>query len=133
VKHALHASSTDFNTTRDVWYHDAIPQQAAECAPEWVDSEHPLYLLYTSGSTGKPKGVQHSTGGYMVYAATTCKYVYGLCPGDVHFCTADCGWITGHNNTTYGTLLNGVLLYYNISQGEAFAADRLRTLLFVGG
>lgn len=71
-----------------------------------VDSEAPLFLLYTSGSTGKPKGVLHTTGGYMVFAATTTKYSFGLRPNDVYWCTADCGWITGHTYLTYGPLLN---------------------------
>lgn len=82
----------------DVWWHDAVA--AAEAAGvedhiEWVDAEHPLFILYTSGSTGRPKGIQHSTGGYMVYTATTFKYTFNYQPGDVFFCTADCGWITG--------------------------------------
>jgi acetyl-CoA synthetase len=93
---------------RDVWYHDVIPPQPATCPPEWVHAEHPLFLLYTSGSTGKPKGVLHTTAGYMLYAATTCKYVFNMKPGDVYWCTADCGWITGHTYLTYGPLLNGV-------------------------
>ena len=74
---------------------------------EWVDSEDPLFVLYTSGSTGKPKGVLHTTGGYMVYAATTSKYIFDLQDKDVFFCTADCGWITGHSYVAYGPLLNG--------------------------
>jgi acetyl-CoA synthetase len=73
---------------------------------EWVDSEHPLFMLYTSGSTGKPKGVVHTTGGYMVTAATTFKYVFDYHPQDIYFCTADCGWITGHSYLCYGPLLN---------------------------
>jgi acetyl-CoA synthetase len=93
---------------RDVWYHDAIAAQPTECEPEWLPAEHSLFLLYTSGSTGQPKGVEHTTAGFMVYAATTCKYVFNMAPGDVYWCTADCGWITGHTYLTYGPLLNGV-------------------------
>eukprot|EP00892_Ulva_mutabilis_P006453 jgi/Ulvmu1/417/UM001_0424.1 len=110
VKHAsgIRRDDVAFDGGRDVWYDDVIPQQPPSCEPLWVPSEHPLFLLYTSGSTGTPKGVQHNTGGYMVYAATTCKYVFNMKPGDVYWCTADCGWITGHTYLTYGPLLNGV-------------------------
>lgn len=92
---------------RDQWWQDQIPTQSSECEVEWMNSEDPLFLLYTSGSTGKPKGVLHTTGGYMVMAATTTKYVFDLQPGDVYWCTADCGWITGHTYLTYGPLLCG--------------------------
>lgn len=91
-----------------VKYEDVIDNQSNECEVEWVDSEHPLFLLYTSGSTGKPKGVLHTTGGYMVYAATTTKYTFDPRENDVFWCTADCGWITGHTYITYGPLLHGV-------------------------
>ena len=92
--------------SRDVWWNDVVPAADASCPCEWVDSEDPLFVLYTSGSTGKPKGVLHTTGGYMVYAATTSKYIFDMKPDDVFFCTADCGWITGHSYVTYGPLLN---------------------------
>jgi acetyl-CoA synthetase len=110
VKHAsgLNRRDISMQPQRDVWYDDVIPSQPSTCDPEWVPAEHPLFLLYTSGSTGKPKGVQHSTAGYMVYIAATCKYVFNMAPGDVFWCTADCGWITGHSYLTYGPLLNGV-------------------------
>ena len=85
----------------------AMADASDDCPVEWVDSEHPLFLLYTSGSTGKPKGVVHSTAGYMVYSATTFKYVFDYKPGDVFWCTADCGWITGHSYVTYGPMVNG--------------------------
>ena len=107
-KRALAAAETSFTEGRDVWWHDAVPPQSKDCPVEWVDSEDPSFMLYTSGSTGKPKGVQHCTGGYMVYAATTVKYVFNTNPGDVYWCTADCGWITGHTYLTYGPLLNGL-------------------------
>ena len=85
---------------RDVWWDEAVGRQPTRADVEWVDAEHPLFMLYTSGSTGTPKGVLHCTGGYMVYTATTFKYVFDYRPGDVYFCTADCGWITGHSYLT---------------------------------
>eukprot|EP00877_Chromochloris_zofingiensis_P005288 jgi/Chrzof1/14760/Cz09g15060.t1_ACS2[v5.2] len=104
---AMPRSECAFTPGRDVWWQDAVADFPTTAEVEWVDSEHPLFLLYTSGSTGKPKGVLHSTGGYMVYNATTTKYAFNLSPGDVYWCTADCGWITGHSYLTYGPLLNG--------------------------
>lgn len=92
---------------RDVWYHDVVAGQADTCEPEWVDAEHPLFLLYTSGSTGKPKGVQHSTGGYLLHAILTMKYTFDIKPNDVFWCTADIGWVTGHTYITYGPLACG--------------------------
>ncbi|MFW5960334.1 MAG: acetate--CoA ligase [Chitinivibrionales bacterium] len=92
---------------RDVWFHDVTDSASPECEPEWMDAEDPLFILYTSGSTGKPKGVLHTTGGYMVYTATTFKYVFDYQEGDVWWCTADIGWITGHSYIVYGPLLNG--------------------------
>jgi len=91
---------------RDVWWHDAILAERPYCPCEWMDSEDTLFMLYTSGSTGKPKGIQHSTGGYLVYAATTHRYVFDLKPGDVYACVADVGWITGHSYIVYGPLCN---------------------------
>ncbi|GMN57354.1 hypothetical protein TIFTF001_026457 [Ficus carica] len=92
---------------------DVVPKYPTHCEVEWVDAEDPLFLLYTSGSTGKPKGVLHTTGGYMVYTATTFKYAFDYKPTDIYWCTADCGWITGHSYVTYGPLLNGasVIIY----------------------
>ena len=92
---------------RDEWLHDAVAGQATSCEPEWVEAEHPLFLLYTSGSTGKPKGVQHSTGGYLLHAALTTKWTFDLKPDDVFWCTADIGWVTGHTYITYGPLALG--------------------------
>jgi acetyl-CoA synthetase len=94
---------------RDVWYEDLVAGQAAECEPEWMDAEDPLFILYTSGSTGKPKGVLHTTGGYMVWTATTFKYIFDYREGDVWWCTADIGWITGHSYIVYGPLANGAI------------------------
>ncbi|MTW14188.1 acetate--CoA ligase [Pseudoduganella eburnea] len=87
---------------RDIWLHDLVEGQAATCEPEWVDAEHPLFILYTSGSTGTPKGVQHSTGGYLLWAALTMKWSFDIKPQDVYWCTADIGWVTGHTYIAYG-------------------------------
>ncbi len=81
---------------RDKWMHDVVAKQPSTCDPVPVDAEHPLFILYTSGSTGKPKGVQHSTGGYLLWAAVTMKWVFDIKPSDVFWCTADVGWVTGH-------------------------------------
>jgi len=94
---------------RDVWYHEAMKTAAAECPPEPMEAEDPLFILYTSGSTGKPKGVLHTTGGYLVYAALTHQYVFDYHDGDVFWCTADIGWITGHSYIVYGPLANGAI------------------------
>jgi acetyl-CoA synthetase len=96
-----------FSAPRDLWLHEAVQGQPTTCEPEWVGAEHPLFLLYTSGSTGKPKGVQHSTGGYLLHAALTCKWTFDLKPNDVFWCTADIGWVTGHTYITYGPLALG--------------------------
>ncbi len=92
---------------RDVWYHEEMAKASAVCEPEWMDAEDPLFILYTSGSTGKPKGVLHTTGGYMVYTATTFKYIFDYHDGDIWWCTADIGWVTGHSYIVYGPLANG--------------------------
>jgi acetyl-CoA synthetase len=92
---------------RDVWYHDEAPTVPAECKPEKMKAEDPLFILYTSGSTGKPKGVLHTTGGYLVYAAMTHQYVFDYHDGDIYWCTADVGWVTGHSYIVYGPLANG--------------------------
>jgi acetyl-CoA synthetase len=98
---------------RDVWYHDAVRNQPAECEPEAMDSEDLLFLLYTSGSTGKPKGILHTTGGYLVGTYLTTRYVFDLRDEDVYWCTADIGWVTGHSYIVYGPLANGatVVMY----------------------
>ncbi|HPE03432.1 MAG TPA: acetate--CoA ligase, partial [Thauera sp.] len=92
---------------RDTWYHDAVANQSETCEPEWVEAEHPLFILYTSGSTGKPKGVQHSSGGYLLQAVLSMKYTFDIKPNDVYWCTADIGWVTGHTYITYGPLACG--------------------------
>ena len=92
---------------RDFWYEDLVERQANDCEPEIMDSEDPLFILYTSGSTGKPKGVLHTTGGYLLQAAMTHKYVFDYQEGDVYWCTADVGWVTGHSYIVYGPLTNG--------------------------
>jgi acetyl-CoA synthetase len=96
-----------WNAQRDRWLHDLVAAQAETCEPEWVEAEHPLFLLYTSGSTGKPKGVQHSTGGYLLMASLTTKWTFDLKPSDVFWCTADIGWVTGHTYIAYGPLSLG--------------------------
>eukprot|EP00192_Tetraselmis_astigmatica_P008520 CAMPEP_0117657814 /NCGR_PEP_ID=MMETSP0804-20121206/5530_1 /TAXON_ID=1074897 /ORGANISM="Tetraselmis astigmatica, Strain CCMP880" /LENGTH=668 /DNA_ID=CAMNT_0005464291 /DNA_START=93 /DNA_END=2099 /DNA_ORIENTATION=- len=107
-----HAPVTDRSTVnmvegRDLWFQDLVAAEPDECEAEWMDAEDPLFKLYTSGSTGTPKGVLHSTTGYMVGTYATVKYVFDIRPDDIYWCTADCGWITGHSYLTYGPLLNG--------------------------
>ena len=92
---------------RDVWYHEAMAAASSDCPAEEMNAEDPLFILYTSGSTGKPKGVLHTTGGYMVYASMTHQYVFDYHEGDVYWCTADVGWVTGHSYILYGPLANG--------------------------
>ena len=95
-------------TGRDLWYHDELRRRCrADCPPEEMSAEDPLFILYTSGSTGKPKGVLHTTGGYLVYASMTHQYVFDYHDGDVYWCTADVGWVTGHSYIVYGPLANG--------------------------
>ena len=92
---------------RDVWYHEAMADASADCPPAEMNAEDPMFILYTSGSTGKPKGVLHTTGGYMVYASMTHQYVFDYKDGEVYWCTADVGWVTGHSYIVYGPLANG--------------------------
>lgn len=91
---------------RDVWWHDLVEGQSTICPPEWMDAEDPLFMLYTSGSTGKPKGVLHTTGGYLLYATATFRYVFDYQDKDIYWCTADVGWITGHTYVVYAPLAN---------------------------
>jgi acetyl-CoA synthetase len=108
-----------FDAAREVWWHELLAQQPDHCEPEWVEAEHPLFLLYTSGSTGKPKGIQHSTGGYLLGATVSAQWVFDLRQGDVFWCTADIGWITGHSYVTYGPLSNGatIMIYEGAPTG----------------
>ena len=92
---------------RDVWYHEACAKASPDCPPEEMNAEDPLFILYTSGSTGKPKGVLHTTGGYLVFVAMTHQYVFDYHEGDIYWCTADVGWVTGHSYIVYGPLANG--------------------------
>jgi acetyl-CoA synthetase len=98
---------------RDVWWHEIVEGHSPVCDPVWVDAEHPLFLLYTSGSTGKPKGIQHSSGGYLLGAKLTTKWIFDLREDDIFWCTADVGWVTGHSYVAYGPMANGatVVLY----------------------
>ena len=97
----------DWQSGRDIWYHEAVHAVESDCAPEPMDAEDPLFILYTSGSTGKPKGVLHTTGGYLLQAAMTHKYVFDYHDDDVYWCSADVGWVTGHSYIVYGPLANG--------------------------
>lgn len=95
---------------RDIWWSDAESGQSIECEPEWVNADHPLFLLYTSGSTGKPKGIQHGTGGYLLNAITSMRWVFDIQDSDIFWCTADVGWITGHTYVAYGPLAVGATI-----------------------
>jgi len=101
---------------RDVWWHDAMQDASADCPPEKLDAEHPLFILYTSGTTGKPKGVLHTTGGYLTHVTTTAKAIFDLKDQDTFWCTADIGWVTGHSYVVYGILANGAttLMYEGV-------------------
>jgi acetyl-CoA synthetase len=102
-------SKIKWDDRRDIWYHEGIAAQSAECAPTSMAAEDPLFILYTSGSTGKPKGVLHTTAGYLLMAAMTHKYTFDYKDGEVYWCTADVGWITGHSYMVYGPLVNGAI------------------------
>ena len=107
VKHT--GGNVAWKDGRDCWYHEQMSKAAADCPPEEMDAEDPLFILYTSGSTGKPKGVLHTTGGYLVFAAMTHKYTFDYHDGDIYWCTADVGWVTGHTYIVYGPLANGAI------------------------
>lgn len=107
VKHT--GGAIEWNDKVDVWYHEATADVATTCEPEVMNAEDPMFILYTSGSTGQPKGVLHTTGGYMVYASMTHQYVFDYHDGEVYWCTADVGWVTGHSYIIYGPLANGAI------------------------
>ncbi|WP_234195970.1 acetate--CoA ligase [Pseudacidovorax sp. NFM-22] len=111
VRHVLVARRTGaavpFQAPRDLWLDELVEGQSEHCEPEWVEAEHPLFLLYTSGSTGTPKGVQHATGGYLLHAALTCHWTFDMKASDIFWCTADIGWVTGHTYIAYGPLMLG--------------------------
>jgi len=111
---------------RDVWYHEEMEKVDDKCEPEWLNAEDPLFILYTSGSTGKPKGVLHTTGGYMVYTTHTFKHIFDYHPGDIYWCTADIGWITGHSYITYGPLSAGAttMMFEGTPASEAENMER---------
>ena len=113
VRHVLVVKRTGgdvgWSDGRDLWYHEACDAASSDCPPEEMDAEDPLFILYTSGSTGKPKGVLHTTGGYLVYASMTHQYVFDYHDGEVYWCTADVGWVTGHSYIVYGPLANGAI------------------------
>lgn len=127
IKHVIVVKRTDnkipWDNKRDVDYQEAIQAVDAYCPIESMDADDPLFILYTSGSTGKPKGVLHSTAGYLVYVATTFKYVFNYQDGDIYWCTADVGWITGHSYLIYGPLLNGAttLLFEGVPHYPTFS------------
>jgi acetyl-CoA synthetase len=100
-------SEVEMKAGRDLWWHDETIKQSTDCPVEWMDAEDPLFILYTSGSTGTPKGVQHNVGGYMVYTGMTFKYIFDYHEGDIYWCTADIGWVTGHSYIVYGPLSQG--------------------------
>ena len=100
-------NAVEMQDGRDIWYHEAIADMSDDCPAEEMSAEDPMFILYTSGSTGKPKGVLHTTGGYMVYASMTHQYVFDYRDGDIYWCTADVGWVTGHSYILYGPLANG--------------------------
>jgi acetyl-CoA synthetase len=116
-------NSIPWQNKRDLWYHELMTGVKADCPAETMDSDDPLFILYTSGSTGKPKGIVHATGGYLVYAAMTFKYIFNYQPSDIYWCTADLGWITGHSYLLYGPLANGatVLLFEGTPSYPSFA------------
>jgi acetyl-CoA synthetase len=107
IVYQRNGDATACSDKRDVWWHDVIAGQSNACEPEWVDAEHPLFILYTSGSTGKPKGVQHSSAGYLLGTILTMQWVFDYKDSDIFWCTADVGWITGHSYVTYGPLAMG--------------------------
>jgi acetyl-CoA synthetase len=124
---------------RDIWWHEATAQASADCAPEAVGAEDPLFILYTSGSTGKPKGVLHTSGGYLVWVAMTHEYTFDYRPGDIFWCAADVGWVTGHSYVVYGALANGAttLMFEGVPNYPDFSrfwqiVDKYQVNIFYG-
>ena len=124
---------------RDIWYHDALGSVSADCSAEPMSAEDPLFILYTSGSTGKPKGVLHTSGGYLVWASMTHEYVFDYRPGDIFWCAADVGWVTGHTYVVYGALANGAttLMYEGVPNYPDFSrfwqiVDKYQVDIFYG-
>jgi len=124
---------------RDIWWHEATAQVSADCAPEAVGAEDPLFILYTSGSTGKPKGVLHTTGGYLVWVSMTHEYTFDYRPGDIFWCAADVGWVTGHSYVVYGALANGAttLMFEGVPNYPDFSrfwqiVDKYQVNIFYG-
>ena len=124
---------------RDVWYHEAVAKASTDCAAEAMSAEDPLFILYTSGSTGKPKGVLHTSGGYLVWASMTHEYVFDYRPGDIFWCAADVGWVTGHTYVVYGALANGAttLMYEGVPNHPDFSrfwqiVDKYQVDIFYG-
>ncbi len=122
---------------RDLWWHDLMADASSDCPPAKLDSEHPLFILYTSGTTGKPKGILHTTGGYLTHVTTTSKAIFDLKDDDTYWCTADCGWITGHSYVVYGILANGAttLMYEGTPNTPGFdrfweIIERYRVTIF---
>lgn len=107
IVHRRTGNDVSFDAARDVWLDTLLAQQSDDCEPEWVEAEHPLFILYTSGSTGTPKGVQHASGGFLLWATLTMKWTFDIKPDDIFWCTADIGWITGHSYIAYGPLSAG--------------------------
>ena len=127
----LRRTGTDvvWHPDRDLWWHDITKQSSAQCPPVEMSAEDPLFILYTSGSTGKPKGVVHTTGGYLVYAGVTFHYVFAYQPGEVFWCNADAGWITGHSYVVYGPLLNGATIVLHEGVPNYPQANRLGQII----
>ncbi|EDO42084.1 predicted protein [Nematostella vectensis] len=120
-KRPCHQLQTSFDSSIDCWWHEVMAEASDEHDTVWVDAEDPLFMLYTSGSTGKPKGVLHTHGGYMLYTALTFRYSFDYHPGEVYWCTADIGWITGHSYITYGPMANGAISV--LFEGTPFYPD----------
>jgi len=137
IPHSRNFESVSWNSARDVWYHQEMEKAETQCPAEPMNAEDPLFILYTSGSTGKPKGVLHTTGGYLVFATLTHEVIFDYKPGEIYWCTADVGWITGHSYIIYGPLANGAttLMFEGIPTYPSYSrfwqvVDRHKVSLF---